>query len=90
MQIHGLIVTNITSDNGPLFLASTHSIKNYVIGSTFAGNNNSLHLLITSNVGLFIISVFAVIGVTLVMMLFMLNLTVVNGNINGFIFLLTL
>ena len=39
-----------------------------------------------SNVGLFIIPVLAVIGVILVMVLFMLNLTVVNGNINGFIF----
>ena len=40
------------------------------------------------NVGLFIIPVLAVVGVILVIMLFMLNLTVVNGNINGFIFLL--
>ena len=39
-----------------------------------------------SNVGLFIIPVLAVVGVILVVMLFMLNLTVVNGNINGFIF----
>ena len=38
-----------------------------------------------SNVGLFIIPVLAVVGVILVMMLFVLNLTVVNGNINGFI-----
>ena len=52
IQIHGLIVTNITSVNGPLFLASTHSIKIYALklslnGSTFANNNNSLHQLIS-------------------------------------------
>ena len=41
-----------------------------------------------SNVGLLIIPVLAVAGVILVAMLFILNLTVVNGNIIGFIFLL--
>ena len=43
-----------------------------------------------SNAGLFIIPVLAVVGVILVMMLFMLNLTVVNGNINGFILFVNL
>ena len=43
-----------------------------------------------SNIGLFIIPVLAVVGVILVMMLFMLNLTVVNGNINGFILFVNL
>ena len=43
-----------------------------------------------SNIGLFIIPVFAVVGVILVVMLFMLNLTVVNGNINGFILFVNL
>lgn len=38
-----------------------------------------------SNIGLLIIPILAVAGVLLVMMLFTLNLTVVNGNIYGFI-----
>ena len=43
-----------------------------------------------SNIGLFIIPVLAVVAVTLVMMLFMLNLRVDNGNINGFILFVNL
>ena len=38
-----------------------------------------------SNFGLFIVPVLAMAGLLLVMMLFVLNLTVVNGNIHGFI-----
>ena len=42
------------------------------------------------NVRLFIIPVLVVVGVILVIMLFMLSLTVVNGNINGFILFVNL
>jgi len=38
-----------------------------------------------SNYGLFLITLFAVVGVLLIILLFLLNLTVVNGDIYGFI-----
>ena len=51
-KIHGLIVTNITSINGSIFLVSMHSTTFHTLqlllsGSTFVNNNNSLHQLIS-------------------------------------------
>ena len=41
---------------------------------------------ICSNLGLFMIPIFAITGLLIVIMLFALNLTIVNGNFYGFIF----
>jgi len=38
-----------------------------------------------SNYGLFLITFFAVVGVLLIILLFLLNLTVANGDIYGFV-----